>query len=87
MSYGSILYYAQLHGRAAPRHSHTANLRTEILDFRGFDPSIILILMGGIPRPIGNFPEVLSQLILVGMILLGRLGVHVCTCPRTPTYT
>ena len=35
----------------------TANLRTKILDFRGFDSSIILIVRGGIPRPVGNFPE------------------------------
>ena len=27
------------------------------MGFRGFDSSIILILRGGIPRPIGNFPE------------------------------
>ena len=30
----------------------TANLRTRILDFRGFDSSVILILKGGIPRTI-----------------------------------
>ena len=30
---------------------------------------------GGIPRPIGDFPESLSQAILVGIILVGRLGV------------
>ena len=44
----------------------TANLLTKILDFRGFDANIILILRGGIPRPVGNLPEVLSQRILVG---------------------
>ena len=38
--------------------ANTANLRTKILDFRGFDSSIILISMGGIPRPIGIFPEI-----------------------------
>ena len=32
----------------------TANLPTNIMDFRGFDSSIILILRGGIPRPIGD---------------------------------
>ena len=53
----------------------TGNLRTKILDFRGFDPNIILIVRGGILMPIGDFPESLSQGILVGMILLGRLGV------------
>ena len=52
-----------------------ADLRTKILDFRGFDPSEILILRGGIPRPIGNFPEIMSHAILVGIILVGRLGV------------
>ena len=50
----------------------TAYLRTEILDFRGFDSSRILILRGGIPRPIGN-SESLSQEILAGIILVGRL--------------
>ena len=34
----------------------TANFRTKILDFRGFDSSRILTLRGGIPRPIGSFP-------------------------------
>ena len=33
----------------------TANLRTEILDFGGFDSSIILIMRGGILMSIGNF--------------------------------
>ena len=39
----------------------TANLRTKILDFRGFDSSRILILRGGILISIGNFPESLSR--------------------------
>ena len=45
------------------------------MDFRGFDSSVILILRGGILRPIGNLPESLSQAILVGIMLVGRLGV------------
>ena len=45
------------------------------MDFKGFDSSGILILRGGIPRPIGNSPESLSQAILVGIILVGRSGV------------
>ena len=53
----------------------SANLRTKILNFRGFDSSIILILRDGIPRPIGNFPEISSQRILLGRFLVGRLGV------------
>ena len=44
------------------------------MDVGGFDSSIILIRRGGIPRPIGDFPESLSQAILVGMMLVGRLG-------------
>ena len=53
-----------------------ANLRTKILDFGGFDLSIILILRGGIPMPIGNSQESLSRQILVGIIVVGRLGVR-----------
>ena len=53
----------------------TANLRTKILDFRGFDSGRILISRGGILMSVGDFPEVLSQRILVGIILVGRLGV------------
>ena len=52
----------------------TANPRTNIMDFRWFDSSIILILRGGIRRPIGNFLESLSQAMLVGVMLVGRLG-------------
>ena len=52
----------------------TANLRTNIMDFGGFASSIILILRGGIPRPLGDLPESLSQAILVGIMLVGRLG-------------
>ena len=61
---------------------NTANLctSTKILDFRGFDSSTILIWRGGIPRSIGQFPESSSQGILVGIILVERLGVP-CFCP------
>ena len=55
--------------------AYLANLRTKILDVRGFDSSIFLISRGGIPRPTGDFPESLSQAILVGIMLVGRLGV------------
>ena len=37
----------------------TPNLPTNIVDFRGFDSSTILISRGGIPRPLGiprDFP-------------------------------
>ena len=50
----------------------TANLRTKILDFRGFDSCIVLILGGGIPRPTGNSLESLSQAILAGRDNLSR---------------
>ena len=52
------------------------NIPTNILDFRGFDSSIILMLSGGNLVSIGNFLESLSQAILVGIMLVGRLGVR-----------
>ena len=58
------------------RLAGTANLRTNIMDFRGFDSSILLILRGGIIlMSMGDFPESLSQAILVGIMLVGRVGV------------
>ena len=57
------------------RARNAANLRTKILDFRGFDSSRILILRGGILMSIGNISEIMIQAILVGIILVGRLGV------------
>ena len=53
----------------------TANLRTKILDLKGCDSSRVLILRDGILMSIGNFPESLSQAILAGRFLVGRLGV------------
>ena len=54
----------------------TASLRTNIMDFRGFDSSMtILIIRGVISRPMGDFEEYLSQAMLVGIMLVGRLGV------------
>ena len=53
---------------------HTANLCTKILDFRGFDSSIILISRGGILMSIGAFPEMLSQRILLGRLLSREIG-------------
>ena len=56
----------------------TANLRTSTTspDFRGFYSSRILGLRRGILMSVENFPEMLSQRILVGIILVGRLGVQ-----------
>ena len=54
------------HLRLAPTQlSATANLCTKILDVRGLDSNIILIVRGGILMSIGNSPECLSQRILV----------------------
>ena len=64
----------RLRPRSGP-YSRTANLPTNIVDFGGFDSSIILIIRGGIPRPIGDFPESLSRAMLVGIMLVGRLGI------------
>ena len=77
-----IILILSIGGRRAPLaylpldQSDTVNLHTNIMDFRGFDSSIILILRGGIPRPIGDFLESLSQAILVGIMLVGGLGVE-----------
>ena len=61
--------------RSQPRgRAVTANLRTKIPEFRGFDSVIILILRGGLLMCIGKFPETLTQQILevlVGIILVG----------------
>ena len=55
--------------------SSTPNLPTNIVGFRGFDSSIILILRDGMLMSTGDFPESLSQARLVGIMLVGRLGV------------
>ena len=53
----------------------TANLRTKILDFRGFDSSSrISIPRGGIPMSMGNFLEGSSQRILAGIKLRRETG-------------
>ena len=54
------------------------NLPTNIVGFRGFDSSIILFVRGGILMSIGDFPESLSQAMLAGLMLVGRLGVVRC---------
>ena len=74
----------ELCGAARP---DTGNLRTKMMDFRVFDSSRILSLRGGIPRPIGNCLESLSQAILVGIILAGRLGTGLCHYPTLTRFT
>ena len=54
--------------------SATANPPTNILDFRGFDSSIMLFFRGGILMSIGNSPESLSQVILVGCNVSREIG-------------
>ena len=62
---------------------YTADLRTKILDIGGFDSKVILQLRGDIFMSIGDSPENMSQRILAGRILVGRLGVH-CAWIREP---
>ena len=83
MLYYVMLYYSMLRlftlldlRSSSLRRGHaTDNLRTSMMDFRGLDSSIILIMRGGILMSTGDFPESLSQAILLGMMLVGRLGV------------
>ena len=51
-----------------------------MVEFRGFDSSVMLFVTGGIPRPIGDFLEVLSQAMLAEIMLVGRLGVAAQGC-------
>ena len=63
-----------------------ANPRTNIMDFGGFDSTIILISRAVILRLIGNFLESLSQAMLVGVMLVGGLGVYqLYSLPRAVT--
>ena len=62
---------------AVQANGSTPNPPTNIVGFRRFDSSMILILRGGILMSIGDFPESLSQAMLVGIMLVGRLGVYV----------
>ena len=54
--------------------SCAANLRTKTLDFRRFDSSIILTLRVEIIMSIRNPPEILSQRMFAGIILVRRCG-------------
>ena len=58
-------------------NDNTANLRTKIMDFRGFDSSRILSSRGGILMSIGNSLEMLSPRFFAGIMLVGRLGAVV----------
>ena len=54
---------------------YTPNLPTNIVGFRGLDSSIMLFARGGILMSIGDIPESLTRAMLVGTMLVGRLGV------------
>ena len=56
------------------RRRATPNLPTNIVNFRGFDSSMILNLRGEIPRPTGDLPESLSQAMLVGCNVSREIG-------------
>ena len=56
--------------KMASQRTSTANLHTKILDFRGLDSSIFLILRGGILMSIWSSPEIMSRHILVRKILV-----------------
>ena len=65
----------------------TPNLPTNIKGFRGFDSSIILIKRSKIPRSMGKFRKSLSQAMLVGIMLVGRLGVTASVLTASATAT
>ena len=73
---GLRLRIASPQGRVPRKCTSTPNPPTNIAGFRGLDSSIILILRSGIPRPIGDLPESLSRAMLVGTMLVERLGVR-----------
>ena len=58
----------------------TANLPTNIVDFGGFDSSIMLFLRGGILMSMGDFPDSLTRAMLVGTMLVGKSGVSWFAC-------
>ena len=64
----------------------TPNRPTNIVDFKGFDSNIILTLRGGILMSIGDFLQSLSQAMLVGVMLVGRLGVSSASLVPATSY-
>ena len=70
--FGYVMHLLVINARKVAHASlaHTANLCTNIMDFRGLDSSTILMLRGGILMSVGNLPERLSQAILVGIMLV-----------------
>ena len=60
----------------------TPNPPTNIVDFIGFASSIMLCLRGEILMSIGDFPDSLSQAVLVWIMLGGRLGSECTACSQ-----
>ena len=69
-----IIYMIDIERDGDKSEQHAPHPPTNMVDFRGFDSSTISILRGGILMSIGNLPESLSPAMLVGMMLVGRLG-------------
>ena len=63
-------------GAASPLRVEYAQSPYWHCGFRGVDSSIILVWRGEILMSTGDFPESLSQAMLVGTMLVGRLGVR-----------
>ena len=66
----------------------TVNSRTKSLDVRGADSSVLLILRGGIPRSIGNFPETHSQrfLRIIRLRIDRSAPLEYLSAPATPIF-
>ena len=64
-------------GRHSPAQNHYGQSHQHYECQRVWLKHNLNLLRGGIPRPIGNFPESSSQAILVGIMLVGRSGVPV----------
>ena len=71
----------EAHGMESRR---TPNLPTNIVDFRGFDSSIISIERCGILMSIGDLPESLSQAMLVGCNVSREIGRMAPDCAPLP---
>ena len=70
-----VLALIQAFAKQTPiRKSKTPNLPTDIVDFRGFDPSIIFIQRGEILMSSADCPESLSQAMLVGCNVRTEIG-------------
>ena len=65
----------------------TANLRSRILNVRGFDSSRVLMPRGGIPRSIWDFPEIMIQRILAGVYTYIYIYIYIhIICMNIYTY-